>query len=92
MKKITILLALCSANIASADPIVLRTASNRYAVQDGTVVTKDCTVTADGALKARIERVRGRRWITFIDRDGEEEGQCEVRLTVSRPRAMVARR
>jgi hypothetical protein len=91
MKKMRILIALLlmpCANAVYADPMVLRASANRYAlVGEGTVVTKDCTVTAEGGLTARIERDRSRNksWIKFIDRDGEEEAECEVLTKVSRP-------
>lgn len=45
-----------------------------YAVPgEGFIPTKDCTVTAEG-MEARFDG----RFITFLDRDGEEEGQCEI--------------
>lgn len=60
--------------------IVLRIASNQYAlVGEGTIATKDCTVTASGELSARIERRARKSWLVFVDRNGEEEAQCEVR-------------
>lgn len=44
-----------------------------------TLVTRGCTQTAH-LMAARLEVDRtGRRWIVFVDSNGEEEGECEVR-------------
>lgn len=61
-------------------PIALRVAANRYALPDvGIVTTKNCTVSAYGSLAARVTHdARGRRFITFYDRAGEAEAQCEL--------------
>lgn len=61
-------------------PIALRVAANRYSLPDvGIVTTKNCTVSAYGSLAARVTHERGKAWITFYDRAGEAEAQCEVR-------------
>jgi hypothetical protein len=96
MRKIIFaLLLMPCANAVYADPVVLRARANEYAlVGEGTVATKDCTVTAEGTLNAKITKRGSKRWLLFIDRNGEEEAQCEIRYTVSRPhrtqRTMVA--
>lgn len=90
MKKVLFAaIMLVSARGAVADPIALRQRANVYAlVGEGTVVTKDCTVTAEGTLTARLSSERGHVWLTFVDRNGEEEAQCEVLTKVSRPRRL----
>jgi len=50
------------------------TPDGMYAVPgEGFIPTKNCTVTAEG-MEARFDG----RFITFYDRQGEEEGQCEA--------------
>lgn len=88
MKKVLFFLIVC-AGTASADKKVERLGTETYRVADSTLVTKDCTVTADGSLTATVVRERGKSWIVFLDREGEEEAQCEVRFRVSRPRGRV---
>lgn len=77
---------LVSTSVAMADtyhPMVLRQSANHYAmVGEGTVVTNDCTVSAEGNLTAQVDHERGKMFLTFLDRDGSEEGQCEVAYTV----------
>lgn len=87
MKKIIAAILLTVSGPVAAEPTVLRASENEYAlVGEGHVSTKDCTVTAEGTLSARIERKGKKLWLLFIDRDGEEEAQCEVLATLSRPR------
>jgi|HubBroStandDraft_6_1064221.scaffolds.fasta_scaffold91989_4 hypothetical protein len=86
MKNLTILAVLLSSTVAMADayhPMILRQSANHYAlVGEGTLVTNDCTVSADGKLTAKVDHERGKMFVTFLDRDGAEEGQCEVTYTV----------
>ena len=86
-KAIVAAIMFVAARSAAADPMVLRQSANTYAlVGEGTVVTKDCTVTAEGTLTAKVSKAKGHTFLTFIDRDGEEEAQCEVLVSMSRPR------
>jgi hypothetical protein len=88
MKKTLIALVVMT-SVVSADPVVLRQDTDRYAlVGESSIITKDCTVTAEGTLSGRVVRERGKAWLVFLDRDGEEEAQCEIMTRVSRPRDM----
>ncbi len=100
MKKLLILCAFIeacavTAHYADADavkPMVFRQSANRYSVLgEGVLATRDCTVTADG-MAARVASDSRGRYIVFLDRDGEEEAECELarevdRTVVSYPRA-----
>lgn len=62
--------------------LVSRSAPNVYTVHGyGTLTTAGCTQTAH-LMDAKVVRDplhRPRRyWLVFIDRNGEEEGECEV--------------
>ncbi len=92
MKLAAILLGMATsaARVAPGDKVVYGpTNDGRYAVPgEGFIPTKDCTVTADG-MRAEYDG----RFITFLDREGQEEGQCEagVRPVVRIPRAVIRR-
>lgn|SRR5574337_44110 len=80
MKLISILLGLATsaARHGTVEPgekvLYGPTHDGRYAVPgEGFIPTKDCTVTADG-MRATYDG----RFITFLDREGQEEGTCEV--------------
>jgi hypothetical protein len=62
-------------------PIVVNAGRNAYAaIGFGTLHTVDCTVTADGP--AVVEN-GAKAWITFLDSDGEYEGDCQLVRTES---------
>ena len=81
MFKLKIVAALLGSSVSSGrHPMAFRQGQNAYAVLgEGTFRTKDCTVTAEGMdiVLTKPDR-RGKRWVTFLDRDGEAEAQCEV--------------
>lgn len=83
--------AVASADVTTGDkPMVYRSAANVYAVAgEGKVLTNDCTVTADG-MRAIVTTEHGKGFITFLDRNGEEEGQCQLAKPASG--ATVAKR
>lgn len=61
-------------------PLSFRRSANVYSVVGaGTFRTMDCTYNPRG-LEVVLSRadVRGRRWATFVDRDGEAEATCQV--------------
>ena len=60
--------------------LLTRTAADRY--HDHTTgreyLTVHCTQTAH-LMAGRLETdARGRRWVVFLDSDGEEEGECQL--------------
>lgn len=83
MKLVATMLAAAAAHPEIAPgrhSMTFRQSANVYAVVgEGTFRTKDCTVTAEGldTVFTKPDR-RGRVWVTFLDRDGEYEAQCEV--------------
>jgi hypothetical protein len=75
MLKIIAVVMLSHTNVAPGEKIVFGPDdAGRYAVLgEGFIPTKSCTVTAEG-MTARFDG----RFITFYDRQGEEEAQCEA--------------
>lgn len=89
MTKSLIAAILMVSSVASADvttgnkPMVFRASANVYSIPgEGKVYTNDCTVTANG-MRAVLSTERGKGFITFLDRDGQEEGQCELRKVIT---------
>lgn len=78
--KLKLFAALLGTAVPSGRHVAYRAAADSYAVVgEGFVRTVSCTQNAVGmdVEVSRADRL-GRRWITFIDRDGEREAQCQV--------------
>lgn len=98
MFKLVILLAhLHSSSVGPGEKLLFGPdETGRYASPgEGFIETRSCTVTADG-MAARFDG----RFITFYDREGREEAQCEAgrrpvvtvkRETIRRQVAVVTR-
>lgn len=73
-------LAHCAAWAGTPGLIVTRQSANHYYdhTHDRVLITRDCTVTAR-LMDARVEGFRGRWFLVFLDAQGEEEGECQLR-------------
>lgn len=78
-----------------ADPAPLavsRVEADVYRARSGeTFETSDCTQTAH-AMGAKVDTSRGTTYLVFLDREGQEEGECPVRSVTTPPVAVTTRK